>query len=809
MYSTQRSLAITLLACVICMVVSNQAVMTKAESTILFADDFEDASEVAGDIGDLLDADPVATVGTWDITEKRDGEPVTDLSQVTNSPVPGPVEGSNYFRLQRPQVVSEVSSASANFSNTQSGGTLDISYAMNLDMLQPFRTYAKVQNGSEQRCRYWVETKEDSTAEVWYGTASGEIFTGLNFSVDEWVQFDVNVDLSKNVYSLSLSGGSGINGTAANIPFYAPGNTANSLLFQTGRYTNCYYDDVSITYTPHVVTFPVGQSQLFVDDATIAFRSGLVRTAHPCKKLDQPVFEAEMPWETDGWDKRVYLYGTVLYDEAQSQFRMWYMDMVDGTGQVLYATSQDGLNWQRPELGLFEFNGSTANNILPIGFKSASVIYDEFETDDAKRYKMAGKGNGYEAAYSSDGLNWTKYPGTIAFTGDTCTLAQNPETGEYLFFHKHSHEYLGEERRLVYLSTSMDMVNWSTPELVMAPDAFDDSQTQAEGGLYSQFYNMSAFNQGGQFLGLVTHFHYMGAPEETGPGQSGSDGPIDVQIVSSRDGYNWDRCEDRSPVIPTGPYDYDAGCILGVTNGPVNVGDEQWFYYTAVTTTHGGYLPDKEMSIARAVWRRDGFVSLDADESGGELITVPFKLTAGQLTINAITEMDGFVLAELLDEEGNVIIGYDSSASSVFIGDSLSGSIMWSGRSISEDLIGEIVQLRFLLNDACLYSFSIIEALTPGDANGDGKVDGSDVTILAGNWQHGVGMTTPNATWAMGDFNADGCVDGSDVSILAGNWQYSVTVRTNAVPEPDGAASLLALLLTTGFTGHKRSFMRS
>ena len=61
----------------------------------------------------------------------------------------------------------------------------------------------------------------------------------------------------------------------------------------------------------------------------------------------------------------------------------------------------------------------------------------------------------------------------------------------------------------------------------------------------------------------------------------------------------------------------------------------------------------------------------------------------------------------------------------------------------------------------------------PGDANNDGRVDGSDVTILAGNWQVGVndGKT---ATWSMGDFNRDGKVDGSDVTILAGNWQTGV-----------------------------------
>ena len=82
-----------------------------------------------------------------------------------------------------------------------------------------------------------------------------------------------------------------------------------------------------------------------------------------------------------------------------------------------------------------------------------------------------------------------------------------------------------------------------------------------------------------------------------------------------------------------------------------------------------------------------------------------------------------------------------------------------------------------------------------GDANGDGKVDGSDVTILAGNWQAGVGAPNPNTvTWEMGDFNGDGQVDGSDVTILAGNWQYGVMAAAAAVPEPSTIILLIGAI---------------
>ena len=88
-----------------------------------------------------------------------------------------------------------------------------------------------------------------------------------------------------------------------------------------------------------------------------------------------------------------------------------------------------------------------------------------------------------------------------------------------------------------------------------------------------------------------------------------------------------------------------------------------------------------------------------------------------------------------------------------------------------------------------------------GDANRDGKVDGSDVTILAGNWQAGV-AGSGGVTWDMGDFNGDGKVDGSDVTILAGNWQSGVTAAAASVPEPGTLALLLGAIINL-FAGRR------
>ena len=446
------------------------------------------------------------------------------------------------------------------------------------------------------------------------------------------------------------------------------------------------------------------ERMIFVDDEGIARKEGVERKAQVCQKLDKPVIVAEKPSEYSGIDHRLYVYGTVLPDPSGG-YRMWYDHASD---RVLYATSKDGIHWERPNLGLVEFQGSTDNNILPIQLHSTSVIHDEADPDPKQRYKMLGCSReeglkGYCVAHSPDGLDWKLYPDNPAILGsDTCTLSLDTKTKEYLAFHKHSNEHLGHKRRLVYLSVSSDMRHWSDSALAMAPDEIDDAQTRAEGGINSQYYNMSAFEYGGQWLGLVTHFRYSGAPEGSGPKQSPHDGPIDVQLVHSRDGRTWDKCEDRSPVIPNGPHGYDAGCILGVANQPVIAGEEMWIYYTAITTTHGGYLPVKEITIARAAWRLDGWVALEAGSGGGIVETVAVKPQGDSLRVNA-DAAGGELRVEVLDENGAAVAGYGAEDCLPLREDGIRQSVQWKNHT---GLPGSRpIRLRFLPRNTSLFSW--------------------------------------------------------------------------------------------------------
>ena len=85
----------------------------------------------------------------------------------------------------------------------------------------------------------------------------------------------------------------------------------------------------------------------------------------------------------------------------------------------------------------------------------------------------------------------------------------------------------------------------------------------------------------------------------------------------------------------------------------------------------------------------------------------------------------------------------------------------------------------------------------PGDANRDGVVDISDLTVLSLNWED----YSEDKTWEQGDFNGNGYVDISDLTILSGNWTpggssfAEALASIGTVPEPTTFAMLIAGLV--------------
>ena len=125
------------------------------------------------------------------------------------------------------------------------------------------------------------------------------------------------------------------------------------------------------------------------------------------------------------------------------------------------------------------------------------------------------------------------------------------------------------------------------------------------------------------------------------------------------------------------------------------------------------------------------------------------------------------------------------------------GWTLWQANAINAS--GQIVGSA--VNSTGESNAFLLTPLEPGDANGDGRVDINDLTIVLANF----GQT--GMAWSQGDFTGDGTVDIDDLTIVLSNFGYGVTAPSPAsVPEPSALALLaLALLAPSVYVCASRS----
>lgn len=448
-----------------------------------------------------------------------------------------------------------------------------------------------------------------------------------------------------------------------------------------------------------------GPWQLMVDDYCVAEKTNVVRTYHPFEKHPgNPVLTYDRPWE----GTNIYLYGTVLPDESGRGFRMWYHALPgDGDAyRLLYATSDDGIKWHKPNLGVVEYKGSKNNNIFIRRGKRdhiPSVIHTPWEKDPGRRYKMINfdgdpAKNGYVCAFSPDGLHWTDASAKPVFSkgGDVSQFLWDPHAGQYLGFVKNNVNVSGMRRRAVARTASKNILSWADPQLVLVPDTFDDRW--AKGIQRTHFYGLSAFAYESMYLGFLWVFR---ATDDEGY----FDGPVHLELVTSRDGVRWFREEgERPPILELGKDGtWDDGMHY-TPQHPLLVDGKLWLYYGGFDCTHAAPAP-WHGSIGLAMLRKDGFASLDAGEKTGIILTKKLAKTAGPLRLNYQCRAGGSIRVETLDAEGKPLSGYTRDDCKPLTGDNLDQTVTWNNRS-ELPVADAPIRLRFVMENASLYSFT-------------------------------------------------------------------------------------------------------
>ena len=460
--------------------------------------------------------------------------------------------------------------------------------------------------------------------------------------------------------------------------------------------------------------------QLFVDDYLIDTAEGMRRTVHQWEKYPgNPVLRADKPWEFGG---RYISDLSVIYDEQEKVFKAWYWTLNDEDSEIptskiksmCYATSEDGINWQKPNLGLFEFQGSKDNNIvmasrweqiksLPTLF-TFGAIKTPRDPDPRRRYKSCfyerppgakymSAQDGVWGAISHDGIHWVKSKTLIMNSvGDTVGFFYDSIHDSYVCFGKR----YTDRGRSRFQCESKDFVNWTEPHLILKTDNKDDQPCD--------LYNNTGFVWGDMLLGWLRVFYHSKDPYKH---------RLVVELIYSRDGLNWSRMPGRQTVLDVGPDgSYDRTNQSPATGQPIVVGDRMYMYYGADTRYHDGG-GEHHGHICLGTLRRDGFVSMDATPRGGALTTKPLLLTGEQsasepIQVHVNVKSDwGHCRIELLDEAGTPIPGYAGNDADDIVADTVDTIVTWGGRGDIGRLVGRPLRLRFHLQNARLYSFRI------------------------------------------------------------------------------------------------------
>ncbi|MCK5704063.1 MAG: hypothetical protein KAI29_23075, partial [Cyclobacteriaceae bacterium] len=117
------------------------------------------------------------------------------------------------------------------------------------------------------------------------------------------------------------------------------------------------------------------------------------------------------------------------------------------------------------------------------------------------------------------------------------------------------------------------------------------------------------------------------------------------------------------------------------------------------------YWTGTSSDLRRYTLRIDGFVSVNAPMSGGELITKPLTFTGSKLFLNFSSSAAGGIQVEIQDKNGKPLPGFTLEDSPPLFGDSIERIVTWkNGRDLSS-LEGKTIRLRFLIKDADLFSF--------------------------------------------------------------------------------------------------------
>jgi len=478
--------------------------------------------------------------------------------------------------------------------------------------------------------------------------------------------------------------------------------------------------------------------ELFVDDFLIERLDGARRVLHHPVPQDVAI-EHDAPWEGTGCG-----YHSIFQDGSiyRMYYKAWHLEIRDGrlyTGAhplyCCYAESDDGINWRKPKLGLFEFRGSKDNNIVMVSGRIGKVSADPghpavFKDENPAcapdaRYKAivrCSSPHGLLAFKSPDGLHWSLMvdrPVITAGAFDSQNLAfWDPVRREYRAYWRiftsgitTKDKWQPQGYRAIRTATSRDFVNWGPhTDLTYKNSPPEHLYTNQIKPYYRAPHIFIGFPTRYIDRGWSDSMHKLPEPERRAlrakANRRYGTALTEGLIMASRDGVLFERWNEaflRPGIQRPGTWHYGqqyiAWHVVETRSNLPGAPNELSLYATE------RYWMGPGSVLRRYSLRIDGFVSVQGPMSGGELTTKPLIYSGSRLCLNFSTSAAGGIRVEVQDPEGNPIRGLSLEDCNVVFGDELERVVTWKSGADLARLAGQPVRLRFELRDADLYSF--------------------------------------------------------------------------------------------------------
>ncbi len=476
--------------------------------------------------------------------------------------------------------------------------------------------------------------------------------------------------------------------------------------------------------------------ELFVDDYLIETVRNVAFIQHRPRPADV-VLANDRPWEAPTM-------GFYAVLEDNGLFHMYYRGAHGSHfGQenpargepMCYAESRDGITWEKPDLGLFLFEGSAHNNIVLGGDRRIFPPTEKWCGDmgahfgchadfvpfvDTRpgvepqgRYKalirqhkatceLAGKAYGLYPYQSEDGQNWRLMSHDPAITRgrfDSQNLGfRDAEHNRYVAFNRDVRgprivdrpdrdfeEVPKDNLRDIRVSFSDDFIHWSDPEFIRYEDPHDWQ-------LYTSA--VTPYPRAPHLL--------IGFPTRYFPGGGSQTEPI---LMVSRDGGGTFRRWEMPLVPRDAPFERDGNRGNYMACGLLQGAAGEMFSYAS----EGYHFIDGNHRLRRFVWRTDGFFSMTAPPSGGQAITRPFIFSGCRLNLNYRTGAQGRIRGELQNAEGSPLPGHTLDDSPGLVGDAIDGIVRWKSGADIGRFSGQPVRLRLAIEDADVYALKFSE----------------------------------------------------------------------------------------------------